>query len=63
MIFRKSERRKLPTVFGITVGALAVVGFMSIKNRGKEMLSSAAYKMKHMFHKKNNCEYTAGSCE
>ncbi len=54
MIFRKSERRKLPTVLGLTVGALAVVGFMSIKNRGKEMVSSMGSKMKSALQKKSN---------
>ena len=53
MIFRKSEKRKLPTVLGLTVGALAVVGFMSIKNRGKEMLFTAGSKMKTALHKKS----------
>ena len=52
MLFRKSERRKLPTLLGLGVGALAVVGFMSIKNRGKEMLSSVGCKMKSTLHKK-----------
>ena len=53
MIFRKSERRKLPSILGLAVGALAVVGFMSIKNRGKEMLSSVGCKMKSAIRKKN----------
>lgn len=56
MIFRKTERRKWPTVLGITVGALAVVGFMSIKNRGKDMVCGAAHKMKSVLHKKGSCE-------
>ncbi len=56
MIFRKSERKKLPTVLGLTMGALAVVGFMSIKNRGKEMISNTACKMKNMLRKKDSCE-------
>jgi hypothetical protein len=53
MIFRKSERRKWPTLLTLSMGALAVVGFMSIKNRSKEMISSAFYKIKNMFTKKN----------
>ena len=52
MIFRKSERRKFPAFLGLAVGALAVVGFMSIKNRGKEIISSVGSKMKSAIHKK-----------
>ena len=63
MIFRKSERKKLPTVLGLTMGALAVVGFMSIKNKGREIISSAAGKMKNMLHKKESCECPMDSCE
>jgi len=63
MLFRKSERKKLPTVLGLTVGALAVVGFMSIKNRGKEMISSSVQKMKSALHKNNACEAPVYSCE
>lgn len=63
MIFRKSERKKWPTVIGLTMGALAVVGFMSIKNRGKEMVSCATRKMKNMLHKKDECDFPMGSCE
>jgi hypothetical protein len=63
MIFRKSERKKLPTLLWLTVGGLAVVGFMSIKKRGKEMASNTAHKMKNMLHKKCECDYPMGSCE
>jgi len=63
MLFRKSERKKLPTVLGLTVGALAVVGFMSIKNRGKEIVSGAAHKMKNMLHKKDDCSCPIDSYE
>ena len=52
MIFKKSGKAKLPTVLGLTMGALAVVGFMSIKNRSKELASCAKSKMKNMLHKK-----------
>jgi hypothetical protein len=54
MLFRKSEKRKLPTFLGLTVGALAVVGLMSIKSRGKEIISSAGAKMKSALHKKSS---------
>lgn len=54
MLFRKSEKRKLPTFLGLTVGALAVVGLMSIKSRGKEIISSAGAKMKNALHKKSS---------
>ena len=63
MIFRKSERKKLPTVLGLTMGALAVVGFMSIKNKGKEMVSSVTGKMKNMFHKKSPEDCFMDSCD
>ena len=63
MIFRKSERKKLPTVLGLTMGALAVVGFMSIKNKGKEMVSSIGCKMKNMLHKKDPSECFMDSCD
>ena len=52
-MFRKSERKKLPTILGLTMGALAVVGLMSIKNRGKEMISATACKLKNVFKKKD----------
>ena len=39
---------------GLTVGALAVVGLMSIKSRGKEIISSAGAKMKNALHKKSH---------
>ena len=63
MIFRKSERRKLPTVLGLAVGALAVVGFMSIKKCGKEILSSSMQKMKCAFNKNKSCDTEIYSCE
>ena len=62
MLFRKSERRKLPAIIGLTVGGLAVVGAMSIKNSGKQMLRSAGRKMKGLFHGKDACE-SYDSCE
>jgi len=63
VIFRKSERKKLPTFVSLTIGALAVVGFMSIKNKGKDMLCSTACKMKNMLHKKDKTECPVESCE
>lgn len=63
MIFRKSERKKLPTVIGLTMGALAVIGFMSIKTKGKEMMSCVAAKMKSMLHKNGSSECTDCTCE
>ena len=56
MMFRKTERkgRKFPSVLGLTVGALAVVGAVSIKNKSKELVSSVSSKVKGMFKKKGD---------
>ena len=62
MLFRKSERKKLPAIIGLTVGGLAVIGAMSIKKSGKHMVRSAVRKMKSVFHKNSGCE-CADACE
>ena len=56
MIFRKSERKRFPTILGLTMGALAVIGVVSIKNKSKEIASNAACKMKGLFKKNSNSE-------
>ena len=56
MIFRKTERRKLPVCAALVVGGLAVVGFYSIKRHSAEMCSSISSKMKRMFSAKERDE-------
>ncbi len=55
MMFRKAERKKLPTVLGIGIGALAVLGVMSIKEKGTEMCQAVSSKMKSLGKKNKKC--------
>ncbi len=52
MIFQKAERKKLPTALAIGVGALAVLGAVSVKNKGGEIIGSVKSKMGKIFKKK-----------
>ncbi len=53
MIFsKKSEKKKLPLTLGVTVGALAVIGAMSIKDKACSAVTGVKSKMKAMLKKK-----------
>ena len=51
MIFKRTERKRRSAPVILTVGALAAIGAVSITRRGKEMLTSAAEKVKGFFSK------------
>ena len=56
MLFKKTERKKIPAMLGLTVGALAAVGVVSLKNKGKGIINSVSSKMKNMMKKaKDEC--------
>ncbi len=63
MIFRKTERKKLPTILGISVGALAVLGAMSIKEKGSDMCKMISSKMKKLGKKKSSAMDDIMECE
>ena len=62
MLFKKSDCKRAGTGMALTVGALAIVGAMSVIKCGKEMMGCACKRvtsvMKDMMQKKD-CE----SCE
>ncbi len=53
MIFqKKSEKKGFPILLAATVGALAVIGAMSIKNKSCSMVNDAVNKVKTVLRKK-----------
>ena len=51
MFFGKSERKRGSALPIIIVGALAVVGAVSITKKGKSVIKSAGTKIKHLMGK------------
>jgi hypothetical protein len=59
MFFGKSERKRSSAVPILVVGALALVGAVSITKKGKALVRGAASKLKGMMGKDDSCSITS----
>ncbi len=59
MLFKKSDCKRANPALALTVGALAIVGAMSVVKCGKDMMDCACRRMSSMVKsmlKKKDCE-------
>ena len=63
MLFKKSEPRRWHPCLVIAVGALAVVGAVTVTNAAKQMVEGIKSKMKSMWQKSPECQDDLMQCE
>lgn len=51
MFFKRHEKKRFPTCIALGIGALAVIGAMTVKCKGKEIANCVSTKVKSIFHK------------
>ena len=62
MLFKKSEPRRWHPCLVIAIGALTVIGAVTVTNAARRMMDNMKTKMKSMWQKAPECECMSEEC-